>query len=108
MIQFLGGALVGAVGMQAMKSEKVRNVLVSGLAQGIVLKDAVMEQVGNLKDEAVDICADAKEKAKEKSTSCDCGPDCACGPECDCGPDCDCEADCDCGTDCDCCSSDEE
>lgn len=65
---FLGGAVVGAVGMQALQSDVLRKVAVSGIAKGIILKDAVVEQMTNLKEEAEDIYAEAQEKAKESTT----------------------------------------
>lgn len=73
---FVGGAIVGAVGAQVLKSETVRNVAVAGMAKGYMMKDSMMEYLANMKEEADDICAEAKAKAQK--ASCDCGCDCTC------------------------------
>lgn len=78
---FIGGAVVGSAGSKLLKSESARNFAVNALAKGYQIKDVVMEQVSNIRQEAEDICAEAKDKNK---TGCGCG--CDCGPECTCHP----------------------
>ncbi len=74
---FAGGAVVGAVALQFLKSRKARNCAVQGLARGMMLKDCAMETVANIREEAEDIGAEARELAAE---DCDCGCACACTP----------------------------
>ncbi len=62
---FLGGALVGAVGVSALKTETARKVAVSGIATGMKVKNSVAEQLCNLKEEAQDLCAEAAKKAQK-------------------------------------------
>lgn len=62
---FVVGAVAGAVGLQVLKSKKVRDFAVSTIAKGISVKDAFSEEVANLKEEAADMCAEAKKKAQD-------------------------------------------
>lgn len=66
---FLGGAAVGALGVTALKSETARKLAVSGIAKGILLKDALSEKFADLVDEVEDICSEAKDKAKDNAFS---------------------------------------
>ncbi len=68
---FLAGAAVGAVGLKFIKTEKARSLAVQGIAQGMMAKDCVMEEVSNLREEAEEICNEAREVAKKKS-DCEC------------------------------------
>ncbi len=76
---FVGGIVVGVVGAQLAKTKKVRSCVVKGLAQGYMAKDSIMEEVTNIKEEAEDICNEAKAQAKS-----------ACNCECDCEVECEC------------------
>lgn len=61
---FLGGIFAATVGVKAVKSEQARKLCVNGLAKGIKLKNDAQETFKNMKDEAEDICYDAKTKAE--------------------------------------------
>lgn len=60
---FIGGALAATCGVKAAKSDKARKVCVSGLAKCIKLQDDARETFKNMKEEAQDICYDAKKEA---------------------------------------------
>ena len=62
---FVGGVAATIVGKKILKSEPSRKVCVKGLAQGMQLQRCTMETFQNMKDEAQDILADAKNKASE-------------------------------------------
>lgn len=68
---FLAGAVAGIAGLKAVKTEKMRALAVQGIAQGMLAKDCVMEEVSNLREEAEEICNEAREVAKKKS-DCEC------------------------------------
>ncbi len=72
---FAAGAATGAAVFGLLKTKKARELAVKGVAGGIMLKDKVLETAANIKEEADDICAEAKVAAKSK---------CACGEDCDC------------------------
>ena len=61
---FVGGVLAATYGVKAVKSEKTRKVCVSGLAKCIKLGNDAQETFKNMKEEAEDICCDAKQKAE--------------------------------------------
>lgn len=61
---FAGGVLAATCGVKAAKSEKTRKACVSGLAKCIKLRDDAQEALKNMKEEAEDICYDAKQAAK--------------------------------------------
>lgn len=63
-VSFLGGAVVGAVAVPILKSAPVRSAAVTVLSKGILLKNAVEAQWCNVREEAEDLCAEAKEKAQ--------------------------------------------
>ncbi|MFI3250080.1 MAG: DUF6110 family protein [Eubacteriales bacterium] len=69
---FLGGAAVGAFGLKILKSDAVHNVAVATLAKGYQIKDIVMEEANNLRQEAEDICAEAKAKSECCCETCEC------------------------------------
>ncbi len=73
---FAAGAATGIAVLGLMKTKKARQLAVKGVAGGIMLKDKVLESANNLKEEAEDICAEAKVAAK-----CDCGGNCDCSEE---------------------------
>ncbi len=59
----LGGAVAVIVGNAVLKSKKTRQLAVSGLAKGMKLQSDAKEAFQNMKDEAQDICCDAKAEA---------------------------------------------
>lgn len=64
---FAGGIIAGVVGSKLIKTQKVRNAAVKTLAQGMIAKDCVVEEYTNIREEAEDICAEAKVIAAAKS-----------------------------------------
>lgn len=63
---FVGGAVSGLALLQFLKSKTFHNMAVTTVSKGISLKDCAMEEYQNIKDEAEDICAEAKCVAREK------------------------------------------
>lgn len=59
----LAGAAAVIVGKKILKSPKTRELAVKGLAQGMKLKHDAEETFQNMKDEAADLCNDAKTEA---------------------------------------------
>ncbi len=78
---FAAGIATGVAVLGLLKTKKAREVAVKSVAGGIMLKDKVLETAANIKEEADDICAEAKAAAKK---DCVCGDDCGCGDDCDC------------------------
>ena len=66
---FAVGACFGVVVLAFLKTKKARELAVKGVANSIMIKDKVMENVANIKEEAEDICAEAKKVAQD---DCDC------------------------------------
>jgi len=60
---FVGGIATAVIGKKILKSETSRKMCVKGLAQGMQLQRCTMETFQNMKEEAQDILADAKNKA---------------------------------------------
>ena len=60
---FVGGILTATYGVKALKSDKTRKACVSGLAKCIKLQNDAQETFKNMKEEAEDICYDAKQEA---------------------------------------------
>lgn len=54
------GTAVGMGALAFLKTKKARELAVKGVAGSMLLKDKVMENVANIKEEAEDICAEAK------------------------------------------------
>ena len=76
---FLGGVLLGTVGLELMKDKGADKVFTAVGAGVLVAKDWVMERVEKVSLRAADIYADAKVKADaylEKSKTACCGEDC--------------------------------
>ena len=69
------GAVAGIAITKLLKTDKARELTVKGLAKGIQTKDSITECLTNIKEEADDICNEAKSKAK-KEAECGCGCDC--------------------------------
>lgn len=59
----LGGAAAVIIGKKIVTAKKTRELAVSGLAKGMKLTHDAKEVFQNMKDEAVDICFDAKAEA---------------------------------------------
>ena len=59
----LGGAAAVIVGKKILTAIKTRQLAVSGLAKGMKLSHDAKEAFRNMKDEASDICYDAKTEA---------------------------------------------
>lgn len=60
---FLGGAAAATLGVKALKSNKTREVCVKSLAKGMKLQKDAQETFQNMKEDAADICYDAKQQA---------------------------------------------
>lgn len=63
---FLGGMALGMAVLQFIKSKAFHKLAVTTVAQGIALKDSATEEYLNIKEEAEDICAEAKTVAQQK------------------------------------------
>jgi hypothetical protein len=63
---FVGGVLAATYGVKALKSDKTRKACVSGIAKCMKLQKDAQEAIQNMKDEAEDICFDAKQEAEEE------------------------------------------
>ena len=59
----IGGAAALVSGKKILTAETTRKLAVSGLAKGMKLQNDAKATCQNMKDEAQDICCDAKEKA---------------------------------------------
>ena len=60
---FVGGVVAATYGVKALKSDKTRKACVSGLAKCIKIQNDAQETFKNMKEEAEDICYDAKQEA---------------------------------------------
>ena len=58
---FAAGAVVGVATMKILKTKKVRDLTINSLASGKILKDKVLEEVANLREEADDVYEAKKE-----------------------------------------------
>lgn len=59
----LGGAAAVIIGKKIVTAKKTRELAVSGLAKGMKITHDAKEVFQNMKDEAADICFDAKAEA---------------------------------------------
>lgn len=59
----IGGAAAVIIGKKVLTSKKTRQIAVSGIAKGMKLQSDAKEVFQNMKDEAADICCDAKAEA---------------------------------------------
>lgn len=57
---FLGGMVAAVAGNSTLKSSKTRDLAVQGLAKGMKLQSDAQVAFQNMKEEAQDICYDAK------------------------------------------------
>lgn len=60
---FAGGLLTAAYGKKVLTSDKTRKACVTGLAKCMQLQNEAKESFKNMKEEAEDICYDAKSEA---------------------------------------------
>lgn len=60
---FAGGILAATYGVKVLKSEKTRKTAVKGLAKCMKLQKDAQVAFQNMKEEAEDICYDAKQQA---------------------------------------------
>jgi hypothetical protein len=63
-ICFAGGIAAAVCGAKVLKSEKTRKACVSGLAKCMKLRNDAQAAIQNVKDEAEDICYDARCEAE--------------------------------------------
>lgn len=70
-ICFTAGIAAAVVGKKIAKSPKTRELCVNGLAKGMQFKDDAREALKNMKEDAEDICFEAKAKlnAEEEDDS---------------------------------------
>lgn len=61
---FIGGAAATTYGVKALKSEKTRKACVTGLAKCMKFQKEAQVALQNMKEEAEDICHDAKCEAE--------------------------------------------
>ena len=59
----VAGAAAVIVGKKILKADKTRSLAVTGLAKGMKLKSDAQSALRSMKDEASDICYDAKVEA---------------------------------------------
>lgn len=62
-LSFIGGAAAVIVGSKILKMPKTRELCVKGIAGGITAKNNVSAAIQNIKEDAEDLCADAREQA---------------------------------------------
>lgn len=67
LIIFAGGIITGLIGLKVAKTDKVRTAVVKTLAKGMMAKDCAVEEYTNIREEAEDICAEAKAIATAKA-----------------------------------------
>lgn len=63
---FVGGVAAATYGVKVLKSDKTRKVCVTGLAKCMRLKNDAQAALQNMKEEAEDICYDAKQVAENE------------------------------------------
>lgn len=63
---FVGGVAAATFGVKALKSNKTRAACVKGLAKGMQLQKDAQESFQNMKEDAADICYDAKQQAEQE------------------------------------------
>ena len=59
----VGGAAAMVIGKKIITAKKTRELAVSGLAKGMKLQNDAKATFQNMKDEAQDLCYEAKEQA---------------------------------------------
>ena len=66
-ICFAGGIFAATYGVKMLKSDKTRKMCVNGLARCMKLRKDAQVTFQNMKEEAEDICYDAKQKVDIES-----------------------------------------
>ena len=69
LIAFAGGAVASGIIQAVAKQPKVREAVVSCVAKGMQIKADADEALQNIKDDAEDVCADARYEAKVKAAT---------------------------------------
>ena len=64
---FAGGVAAALVGAKVAKSPKTRELCVAGMAKGMKLQQDARVTLQNMKEDAQDLCAEAKQKASRRS-----------------------------------------
>ena len=59
---FAAGVAAAVIGKKVMKNPKTRELCVSGLAKGMQFKEDAQEALKNMKEDAEDLCYEAKAK----------------------------------------------
>ena len=60
---FVGGMATAVIGSKVLKAPGTREACVKGIAAGMKLKNDAAATIQNIKEDAQDICNDAREKA---------------------------------------------
>lgn len=63
---FAGGVAAALVGAKVAKSPKTRELCVAGMAKGMKLQQDAQVTFQNMKEDAQDLCYEAKAKAQEE------------------------------------------
>ncbi|HIY05050.1 MAG TPA: DUF1490 domain-containing protein [Candidatus Anaerotignum merdipullorum] len=66
---FVGGMAAAIIGKKVIQSKKTREICVKTVAQAMKLQKDAQTAFANVKEEAEDICFDAKKQAED---ACDC------------------------------------
>lgn len=61
---FLGGILTGTLGLKALKSKQAKKFYVSTLANGMKMQQDAQNLLQTMKEEAEDMCYEARQTAK--------------------------------------------
>ena len=64
---FAGGVAAALVGAKVAKSPKTRELCVAGMAKGMKLQQDARVTLQNMKEDAQDLCAEAKQKAAQET-----------------------------------------
>ena len=62
-----GGVAAALVGAKVAKSPKTRELCVAGMAKGMKLQQDARVTLQNMKEDAQDLCAEAKQKATQET-----------------------------------------
>ena len=63
---FIAGAVAATAGVKALKSEKARTFAVKAMAKGMQFQQDAVSAFETIKEDAIDLCQEAKMRAKEK------------------------------------------
>ena len=66
---FVGGAAAAVVGYKVLKSQKARQLCVAGMAKGMKLQQDAQVALQNMKEDAQDLCHEAKAKAQAEEAA---------------------------------------